>query len=87
MRTSLGIALDNQDMSIDLAFGEDQARYVVSCADADALMAAAKAANVPAMKIGKVIATANLQISDNETISLDKMADLHEATLPNIASS
>ena len=87
LRTSLGIALDSQDMSLDFAFGEAQARYVVATSDAEAVLAAAKAANVPAMKIGKVIETATLQISDNETISLDKMAEKHEATLPEIASS
>ena len=87
LRTSLGIKLEIEDLGLDFAFGEDQARYVVTCSDADSLLAAASDANVPCMKIGKVIHEAILQINDNETISLDKMADTHEAILPQIASS
>ena len=87
LRTGLGIELDCPDMSVDFAFGEDQARYVVATSDADALISAAKSANIPFMKIGKVIDKAILQINDNETISLDKMAETHEAVLPKIASS
>ena len=87
LRTGLGIALNTPDMQLDFAFGEDQARYVVATSNADELIAAAKAANVPFMKIGKVIGDAVLQINDNETISLDKMAETHEAVLPQIASS
>ena len=87
LNTSLGIKLEIEDLRLDFAFGEDQARYVVTCSDADSLLAAASDANVPCMKIGKVIHEAILQINDNETISLDKMADTHEAILPQIASS
>ena len=87
LRTGFGIELDMPDMKLDFAFGEDQARYVVSTSNADALIAAARAANVSFMKIGKVIDKAILQINDNETISLDKMAETHEAVLPQIASS
>ena len=49
----IGIALDPD--TIPALFGEDQARYLLACdaADAAALESAAKAANIPATRIGR----------------------------------
>lgn len=47
----MGVALDSGDAAF--LFGEDQARYLVATANADALLAAAKAAGVPAAVLGR----------------------------------
>ncbi len=62
-------------------FGEDQARYLVTTADGDALLAAAQAALVPASVIGKTGGNA-LTIKGERPISLGELRDAHEGWLP-----
>ena len=62
-------------------FGEDQARYVLAVADGAALIAKAKAAGVPARRIG-IAAGGDLVLPDGTAISVLKLTAAHEATLP-----
>ena len=64
------------------AFGEDQARYVVTTPDAESLIAAAKSAAVPIARIGIVTAHAELQFGDHDTISVKTLRSLSEGCLP-----
>ena len=52
------------------AFGEDQARYVVTTSDGVALTEAAQNAGVAISKIGIVTAKTELQFGDDDTISV-----------------
>ena len=63
-------------------FGEDQARYIVTAAQAAPLLAAAAAAGVPALAIG-VTGGEALNLSGGHTISLDELGHAHEAWLPD----
>jgi phosphoribosylformylglycinamidine synthase len=62
-------------------FGEDQARYVLATADAPAVLAAARAAGIPAVHLGKSGGDA-LTLADGDTISLDKLRATHERFFP-----
>ena len=64
------------------AFGEDQARYVVTTPDAESLIAAAKSATIPIAKIGIVTAQAELQFGDHDTISTKALRSVSEECLP-----
>ncbi len=68
------------------AFGEDQARYIVATSDAGALLAAAKAAGVPAAAIGSTRDGGELQFGDEDAISLEDLSNLVEATIPALMS-
>ncbi len=63
-------------------FGEDQARYIVTCVDAAALLAEAEAAGVPAARIGMTGGTA-LTLPEGDPISLDDLRRAHERWLPD----
>ncbi|MCO6415983.1 phosphoribosylformylglycinamidine synthase subunit PurL [Siccirubricoccus sp. KC 17139] len=62
-------------------FGEDQGRYVLAVADGAALLAAAAAAGVPAMKLGRSGGEA-LALAEGPSISVASLRAAHEATLP-----
>jgi phosphoribosylformylglycinamidine synthase subunit PurL len=62
-------------------FGEDQARYVVTTSDADAIMAQAKAAGVPVLRLGTT-GGATLKLGGGDAISVDNLKTAHEAWLP-----
>ena len=62
-------------------FGEDQARYLVTTADPDALLAAAKASSVPARRIG-VTGGDTLRLTDGPRLALDALRATHESWLP-----
>ncbi|WP_426956332.1 phosphoribosylformylglycinamidine synthase subunit PurL [Muricoccus radiodurans] len=65
-------------------YGEDQGRYVCATAAPDDLLAAARAAGLPARKVGTV-ATASrraLALPGEPAISLDALRAAHEGTLP-----
>ena len=64
------------------AFGEDQARYVVTTPDAESLISAAKSAAIPIARIGTVTAQAELQFGDHDTISVKTLRSLSEGCLP-----
>jgi phosphoribosylformylglycinamidine synthase len=65
-------------------FGEDQARYVmtVPAAEADAVIAAAKAAGVPALTIGKTGGTA-LSLPGEPALAVADLRKIHEDWLPS----
>ncbi|MFD2251559.1 phosphoribosylformylglycinamidine synthase [Pseudochelatococcus lubricantis] len=69
-------------------FGEDQARYVVTVAQADvaAVTAAAQAAGVPLRRLGATADEAALQIAGEGSISLGRLHARHEAWLPDYMS-
>ena len=64
-------------------FGEDQARYVVTCRpeQVEAVIQAAKAAGVPASWIGSVTGSV-LAILGLATVSLSQLRGAHEAWFP-----
>ena len=64
------------------AFGEDQARYVVTTADGPALTQAAQKAGIAINKIGTVTSKTELQFGDNDAISVEELKNLSEACLP-----
>ena len=63
-------------------FGEDQGRYLVTTEDADALVAAAAAAGVPASIIGTT-GGQTLTVAGAGTISLSEVKQVFEAWLPD----
>jgi len=69
-------------------FGEDQARYVLTASSAQAseIEAAAKAAGVPVMRIGKTGGDA-LTLGAEAPISIAELVRAHEDWLPNFMSS
>jgi phosphoribosylformylglycinamidine synthase len=62
-------------------FGEDQGRYVLALADAAPLLAAAEAAGVPAMRLGRS-GGGDLVLPGLFAISVDALRAVHESTLP-----
>jgi phosphoribosylformylglycinamidine synthase len=72
-------------------FGEDQGRYIVATNDAAAVLAAAKAAQVPAWRIGATAQDTTsgpspeptLTVAGAGTISLAELRDAHEGWLPS----
>ena len=65
------------------AFGEDQARYVVTAREGAAIVALAAAADVPARVIGRTSGDKQLKLGQNEAISLQALRDAHENWLPD----
>jgi phosphoribosylformylglycinamidine synthase len=65
-------------------FGEDQARYVVTVpsAEADAVLADAKAAGVPALKIGRTGGT-SLALPGEPALAIAELRKTHEDWLPS----
>jgi len=68
------------------AFGEDQARYVVTTGDAAAFEAAARAANVPVTRLGQVGGAA-LTLPGAEPISVESLREAHTRWLPEYMAS
>ena len=62
-------------------FGEDQARYILAVTNAQALLAAAQAAGVPALLLGQS-GGASLELASLGAISIEELSRAHEATLP-----
>jgi phosphoribosylformylglycinamidine (FGAM) synthase-like enzyme len=62
-------------------FGEDQARYVLAVSDANAILAAAQAAGVPAIRLGRAGGT-TLDLGAGRAISVSTLREANEATLP-----
>jgi phosphoribosylformylglycinamidine synthase subunit PurL len=62
-------------------FGEDQSRYVLAVRDAAALLEAARAAGVPAMRLGQA-GGGDLVLPGGRSISMASLRAAHEATLP-----
>ena len=84
MAGGIGIAIEALPGEVPVHaayFGEDQARYLVATNDADALLAAAKAASVPAMRLGR-IAGAILTGPGLDAISVMELRRIHTGWLP-----
>jgi phosphoribosylformylglycinamidine synthase len=86
MAGGLGASLTApEDKALDYSwlFGEDQARYLVTCrADmAGSIVAEAAGAEVPILAVGETGA-AQLTLPSGHTISVDEMKAAHEAWLP-----
>ena len=64
------------------AFGEDQARFVVTTADSQALIAAAKEAGIEITKLGMVSDQGELKFGDNDTISTADLNAVFEGCIP-----
>jgi len=66
-------------------FGEDQGRYIAATAAAEALLAAAAAAGIPARRLGWADTQGgDLVLPDGRSISLGALREAHEATLPRL---
>ncbi len=68
-------------------FGEDQNRYLVAVADADALLAAARRAGIPARRIGQANPAgldAGLTLPSGATISLPRLETAHSRFFPDL---
>ena len=63
-------------------FGEDQARYLVTCDDPAAFLAAAAAAGVPASVVGET-GGQTLTIGEGQAIALDRLRQAYEGWLPH----
>ncbi|WP_370643318.1 phosphoribosylformylglycinamidine synthase subunit PurL [Roseomonas cutis] len=84
MAGEVGVALDAGPEGIPAHafwYGEDQGRYVLAVADAPALLAAAKAAGVPARVLGRVTGK-DLVLPGGTTISVASLRAANEGTLP-----
>ena len=64
------------------AFGEDQARFVVTTADSQALIAAAKKAGIEFTKLGMVSDQGELKFGDSDTISIIDLNAVFEGCIP-----
>jgi phosphoribosylformylglycinamidine synthase subunit PurL len=62
-------------------FSEDQGRYIVTVADAQSVLEAAKSAGIQAQIIGQT-GGSTLTLSGGATISLEDLRDAHEGWLP-----
>ncbi len=85
MAGRMGATLDLPD-DPGLLFGEDQARYLVTTTDAEAVLARARAAGVPARLLGTT-GGAELTRGGTATISVEALRSAHEAWLPSFMGS
>ncbi|MEH6676635.1 phosphoribosylformylglycinamidine synthase subunit PurL [Phenylobacterium sp.] len=83
LASGVGVTLELQGVLPPQAelFGEDQARYLVAAADADPLLAAAKAAGIPARRVG-VAGGACLAVANLFELPLDQLKDAYEGWMP-----
>ena len=70
-----------------LLFGEDQARYLVTTAKPQTVLAAAKKAKIPALLLGTVSAAPALTLNGKTLISVEALRTAHEAWLPGYMSA
>jgi phosphoribosylformylglycinamidine synthase len=84
MAGNIGASVNSSGKTPLLAwlFGEDQARYVVTTKDSEAIVSAAKMHGVPATIIGRTGGVA-LTVDDTHTISVKALQESHEYWLPN----
>ena len=66
------------------AFGENQARFVVSTADGNELIAAAKDAGIQITKIGMVVEDNDLKFGNCDTISVAEVCAVYESCIPSL---
>jgi phosphoribosylformylglycinamidine synthase II len=84
-RIGAGLELPGEAKATPLAwlFGEDQSRYLVTCAgaEAEALLARAQKAGVPALRLGRVGGLA-LTVTGHGSISVAELTRINEGWLP-----
>ncbi len=82
MASGLGASLSA--LTHEQLFGEDQARYVVTCKSGDAvrLLTEATAAGVPMVKLGEVTADPVLKLANGPSIPVAQLRTAHEAWFP-----
>jgi phosphoribosylformylglycinamidine synthase subunit PurL len=68
-------------------FGEDQARYLVTCRDAAPVLAAAAKAGVPAAVLGRTGPDDALTLNGQTLISVSRLRALHESWFPAYMSA
>ena len=81
----IGASITMPDDTVPLhawLFGEDQARYIVTTNDVEALLQAAATAGVPASVIGQT-GGASLTVQSDYTISINELRATHEGWLPD----
>jgi len=81
-----GVDLTLKDSTPALLFGEDQARYLVTTAKPQIVLAAAKKAKVPALVLGTVAEAPTLTLNGAALISVEALRTAHEAWLPGYMS-
>ncbi len=83
MASGIGAAIDvlPAGPAHAVLFGEDQARYLVTTKDPDALLAAAQAAGVPTLRLGTT-GGASLTLPGGEAISIADLKTAHEGWFP-----
>ncbi len=64
------------------AFGEDQARFVVTTADSKTLIAEAKEAGIEITKLGMVSDRSELKFGDDDTISITDLNAVFDGCIP-----
>jgi phosphoribosylformylglycinamidine synthase len=86
MSTDFGVDVDMPDTATShgWAFGEDQARYIVALSDSASFMAAAKAAGVPAEKIGTTNTSGELKFGTDDAISQEELEKIFESVIPDM---
>jgi phosphoribosylformylglycinamidine synthase len=82
LASKVGVALTLADGATHAQlFAEDQARYLIAAADAGPVLAAAKAAGVPAVAIGRAGGEA-LSVEGLFTLPLARLRQAHEGWMP-----
>jgi phosphoribosylformylglycinamidine synthase II len=76
-----GVNITSPHSSHAFWFGEDQARYILAAQNGAALLAAAKAAGIPAEHIGRATGK-GLTLPDSVAISLPQLREAHEGFFP-----
>jgi len=72
---------DGLEASSATLFGEDQARYLLTTTDPEAVLSRAKEADVVATTLGKT-GGITLTVEGHPPISMEAMRDAHESWLP-----
>ena len=82
LASGLGAKLDA--MNHEALFGEDQARYVMTCKPAEAvkIITQAHVKGIDVIRIGTVTGEATLNVQDRATISLAELKSAHEGWFP-----
>jgi phosphoribosylformylglycinamidine synthase len=80
LASSVGFTLDSGSSGVGLLFGEDQGRYLLAVADPAPVLAAAKAAGVPAAVIGQ--AGGDSLSGAGFDLPLARLRTAHESWMP-----
>ncbi len=80
MASNIGCRLDGAE-DAGFWFGEDQARYVISTDDADAVLSKLDDAAIPYMNLGQT--GGNTIAVNGASVTLDELRDVHESWFPD----